>query len=169
MNAIAVSVGIRKASLYSHVVGKDELFLTSLDLALQAETAFAQGCFESRAPQEGAGFAYIAHIADRYTASPSLRFILRAAYLLPKSIGREIGVKYEGFLDLLRASYLQQVEALREELTASDRAYLQEAYVGIVESLFVELTYGTTAKMVSRRDALWRMFSEAAKKEPGPQ
>lgn len=160
LSTVAGAAGIRKASLYSHFSGKDDLFLTSLQRALEIEKAHLEQAFQTPQP-DGAGSAFVAGIAERHVESDALRFILRAAYLLPKTIGAEVGAGYAGYLDLLRRLYLRQSRVERPHLAAEDRAQLAEAYVGIVESLFVELLYGTANTTVARRDALWRVLSQA--------
>ncbi|WP_128253753.1 TetR/AcrR family transcriptional regulator [Falsirhodobacter deserti] len=160
LNEIATNVGIRKASLYSHFRGKDELFLAALSVALEVEQTFVAGAF-AQPVSDGAGSAYVLAIEERYPASPHLRFLLRAAYLLPKSIATQVGAGYEGFLALLRQHYLDQLDVNRPGLAKADRDCFAEAYVGIVESLFVELTYGNPKAMAARRDALWRILSLA--------
>ncbi|MGA0617601.1 TetR/AcrR family transcriptional regulator [Paracoccus sp. KR1-242] len=163
LNEIATDVGIRKASLYSHFRGKDELFLAALSVALEVEQAFVAEAYASPAP-DGAGSGYVQEIDKRYPTSPHLRFLLRAAYLLPKSIAKQVGAGYEGFLASLRQHYLVQLDADRPGLAEDDRNGFAESYVGIVESLFVELTYGSTKAMAVRRDALWRILSQAVGK-----
>lgn len=158
LNEIAGMVGIRKASLYSHVSGKDELFLLALEAATAAESAFAGEILGGPAPEAGPGSAYVEAVAARYEEAATLRFLLRAAYLPPSGVRRAIGEAYEGFLELLRAGFLRQTP---EALPEAERESLGVAYLGIVESLYVELLYAGRAPMEARRRALWRMLTDS--------
>jgi AcrR family transcriptional regulator len=46
LSKIAETVGIRKASIYAHFSGKDELFMESYRIALYEESVFLRNCFE---------------------------------------------------------------------------------------------------------------------------
>lgn len=167
LNEIATMVGIRKASLYSHFVGKDALFIQVLQDAVEHETGFARASFVGPAPAGGAGAAYVAAIADRYETSPHLRFLLRAAYLPPAALRGTIGPAYEGFLETLREGYLQQLP--QAGMADADRVRFGHAYLGIVESLFVEINYAGRDQMAVRRDALWQVMTDAIAFRPGPR
>lgn len=161
LNEIARSVGIRKASLYAHFRNKDALFLEALDDATRIETAYAETLFDQAASGEIPGAAYVEVIADRHGGSVYLRFLLRAVFHHPVTLKARIGEVYEAFLDLLRARYERQLRQTMPRLDEADAARYGRAYVGIVESLFVELNYSYPQPVEIRREALWSVLQDS--------
>ncbi|MBO1041178.1 TetR/AcrR family transcriptional regulator [Brucella pituitosa] len=162
LNEIAQMVGIKKASLYSHFDGKDALFLQVLEDAVAVESAFATESLAAAVNIAGPGAAYVEAIADRYQASVHLRYLLRTVYLPPAQLKDAIGIAYEGFLDTLRYGFSQHLQTTSfQSLSDTDRARYGTAYIGIVESLFVELTYAGREPMETRREALWQILLDS--------
>ncbi|MGY4308254.1 AcrR family transcriptional regulator [Bradyrhizobium sp. USDA 4369] len=158
LNEIAAMVGIRKASLYSHVTGKDELFLQVLEDAAQIERDFVAATLAAPPPAGEPGGAYIEALAARYDASVHLRFLLRTAFLPPVALKPVIGQIYIGFLDGLQACFFAQ---LPDVLSSPDRSRFGHAYLGIVESLFVAMIYADQAETAIRREAMWHVFRDS--------
>ena len=158
LNEIAGMVGIRKASLYSHVASKDELFLLVLEDAARIERDFVMATLAAPPSAGEPGGAYIEVLAARYDASVQLRFLLRTAFLPPVALKPVIGKIYIGFLECLQACFLAQVP---DVLSPPDRSRFGHAYLGIVESLFVVMIYADQAETVIRKEAMWRMFRDA--------
>lgn len=173
LNDIATEAGMRKASLYSHFTGKDSLFLAVLDDALQQEADFIAACFDaeadaatSAAGAATAGALYCERMAARYAASPYLRFLLRTAYLPPPALREHIGSSYEAVLAQLHARYLASLAQRAPALTSTQRALYGDAYLGIVDSLHVELIYANGAALQRRHAALWRILADSLEKAP---
>lgn len=158
LGEIARMAGMRKASLYSHFTGKDELVSAALDMSLSAEREFVALCF---AEDRGAlpGGVYLERVTDRYRTAASLRFLLRTAYAPPLAIRESIIRHYRAFLaevdSLFRAG-------LPEHLGDAEQDHLAQAYLGVVDSIQVELLYGEAESAEQRRAALWRMLTGAA-------
>lgn len=167
LNEIAVMVGIKKASLYSHVASKDALYLQVLHDAAQQETEFAASALQKPAKarasgaQAGPGATFIQSIAKRYEDSVELRFLLRAAFLPPAALKAEVGQAYEGFLHTLEQGFKAQLRQIAPKATAAQLNLFAVAYVGIVESLYVELVYADKARMTKRAKALWQVFVDS--------
>lgn len=162
LNEIAVMAGIRKASLYSHFDGKDAMFLQILADAIAVESAFAREVLATPANEDGPGAAYVCAIANRHDESVYLRYLLRTVYLPPAALKSMIGEAYEGFLDVLRDGFRRQLrECGLKDLDDLASPHYGEAYIGIVESLFVELTYAGRDRMDVRRDALWPLLTDS--------
>ncbi|MCC2962680.1 TetR/AcrR family transcriptional regulator [Massilia sp. IC2-278] len=157
---IAEQVGMRKASLYAHFASKDALYGEIFADALAQETAFARACFNDESGKEGTGEAYCRLVADRYRDSPSLRFLLRTAYLPPASLRPIVAPGYEGYLQTVRHLY---GAGLLARLPIEQAAVQQfaDAYLGIVDSLHVELVYGSAQAFAQRHAALWRILSDS--------
>jgi AcrR family transcriptional regulator len=170
LSEIAAQVGMRKASLYSHFASKEALFLDVFADALHEERQFVQGCFEDEANQPGqagttrqVGALYCMRMAQRYAQSAHLRFLLRTAYLPPAPIRAHIASGYEAMLQQLQDSYRRQLRALPDGARLSDSQIdrYAQAYLGIIDSLHVELIYAGAAGFENRRLALWQMLSDS--------
>lgn len=157
LQQIAEMVGIRKASIYAHFENKDALFLSVLEDAIQAENAFIVECFQT--PQGLPGQNYCINLKQHYQDALDFRFLLRTAYVPPDSLREQITVLYHAHLSL----YHQQItSALAEHdpyLAKVD--YLSEAYLGLIDSLHVELLYAGIARFDLRLHAMWTLFATA--------
>lgn len=160
LNDIAQAVGIRKASLYTHFASKDALFMETFGDALTRELqAVAEG-FSSNALSTQPGAAYCTSLAQRYDTSHDLRFLLRTAYLPPPVLRAQISEGYETYLDALQAGFQAQLAQAAPQIGAADRALFGQAYLGIVDSLHVELLYAGK-NYVARLQAMQRLLQDA--------
>ncbi len=166
LNDIAELAGMRKASLYSHFSGKDALFLAVFDDAVEQEQAFMDSCFADEASQfvsggQQAGSLYCDRMAGRYAGSAHLRFLLRTAYLPPATLRVEIGAGFEALLARLLRHYVASLSRLAPALPAPSIELYAQAYLGIVDSLHVELIYAGGAALQQRHAALWHILSDS--------
>ncbi|MGK5022329.1 TetR/AcrR family transcriptional regulator [Janthinobacterium sp. LB2P10] len=168
LSDIAAQAGMRKASLYSHFAGKDALFLDVFADALAEEQAFMQACFADEAALalqvsdgQRAGALYCERMAQRYADSAHLRFLLRTAYLPPASLRVEVGTGYEALLVQLQQYYVKSLGRMAPALTSPRLALYAQAYLGIVDSLHVELIYAGGAALQQRHAALWQILSDS--------
>ncbi|MBC3421938.1 MULTISPECIES: TetR/AcrR family transcriptional regulator [Pseudomonas] len=143
MNDIAVLAGLKKASLYAHFESKDALYVTALEIALDAEIGYVRAHFANR---EGAsvvpGEGYWSQLRDRYTQNDSLRFLLRAAFYPPHALRQTVMSGYDVYLRVLRGCFTKVCVAERQHLSAEFEHWLVEAYMAVIDSLTVELIYG---------------------------
>ena len=162
LNEIATMIGIKKASLYFHFSSKDALFLQVLEDAIQVETGFVEQLFAGPVAPGCPGAAYVNAIAERHTTSVHLRYLLRTVYLPPAALKSQIGKAYEGFLELVRQGFMRQLDkAQLGTLSDAEAERYGVAYIGIIESLFVELTYAGHDQMDTRREALWQLLTDS--------
>lgn len=162
LNEIAAMIGIKKASLYFHFSSKDALFLQVLEDAIQVETTFVEQLFAGAVEPGCPGAAYVNAIAERHKTSVHLRYLLRTVYLPPAALKDAIGKAYEGFLELVRQGFMRQLaQAQLGVLTDVEAERYSVAYIGIIESLFVELTYAGHDQMDTRREALWQLLIDS--------
>jgi AcrR family transcriptional regulator len=160
LNDIAELAGMRKASLYSHFRNKDELITAVLVLALTEERAFLQDCFTTD-PGEVKGGKYLEEVGHRFTSSVHLRFLLRTAYAPPASLHDQVTGMYQSYLDEIRQHF---ETALHHNPSTSTTVI--ESYLGIVDSLQVELLYGQPASVETRRRALWELLTTYINQAP---
>ncbi len=166
LNDIAELAGMRKASLYSHFSGKDALFLAVFDDALEQEQAFMNSCFADEASRfasggQQAGSLYCDRMAERYADSAHLRFLLRTAYLPPATLRVQVGAGFEALLVQLLQHYVASLGRLAPALPSARIELYSQAYLGIVDSLHVELIYAGGAALRQRHAALWQILSDS--------
>ena len=161
LNEIALTVGIRKPSLYSHVTGKDELYLMVLEDAARIESTFAQNTLDCAPGPDGPGAEYASVVAARFAASVHLRLLLRCAYIAPQIHEAAICTMFEHFLDVLRDGFVRQLGEAFPGMEADETSLYAEAWLGIIDSLFVDLFYAGGETMERRRAALWRLLGDS--------
>lgn len=155
--AIAEQAGMRKASLYAHFAAKDALFGAVMSIAMDEERSAANRAFASEPDAPLPGGAHLHALKDRYTVSPHFRFLIRTVYAPPVALRDEIIAQYRAFEADLRSLFVQ---ALPDGLNQQRATMLAEAYLGIVDSLQVELIYNSAESYQSRFDALWGLLRQ---------
>lgn len=162
LSTIAQTVGIRKASLYSHVEGKDALFLLCLVEAVEVECAFVRTTFAQPLEAQGPGAGYATALADRFDHSVHLRFLLRAAYFPPAVHREAVAERFNTWIEMLSGCYQEQLRSVfAGRFSAEQEARYIDAYLGIIDSLCVDLLYVGAAQMQRRLLALWQILSDS--------
>ena len=123
-------------------------------------------CFADEAALEApdgqlAGSLYCDRMAQRYADSAHLRFLLRTAYLPPAPLRLEVGTGYEALLAQLQQYYVKSLGRLAPALAPQRLDLYSQAYLGIVDSLHVELIYAGGAALQQRHAALWHILSDS--------
>lgn len=139
LNNIAEMVGIRKASIYAHFKSKDELFKQLIVDALLVECAFVAQSFNRNAAGV-AGEFYCRALKQRYIESIHLRFLIRTAYVPPVHLIDYIATHYQNYIDCLTDSFIQTLQKNTTLLPEQATLY-GDAYIGVVDSLHVDLLY----------------------------
>ncbi|VVQ35403.1 hypothetical protein PS943_04293 [Pseudomonas fluorescens] len=155
---------MRKASLYAHFVSKDALFQTVFEIALGHERQYIAACFEEEGGHTGVpGQLHLERLISRYEASAHLRFLLRTAYFPPADIRTVITSGFEGYLTLIRHCFQSAAQDKYKSavLQPGELEVFCDAYLGIVDSLHVELIYATPQGYVKRLVALSRVFGDS--------
>ena len=162
MNEIAMRAGIRKASLYAHFVSKDALFQTVFEIALAHEHQYIVQCFKEEDGHTGVpGQLHLERLSGRYEGSAHLRFLLRTAYFPPTDIRSVITAGFEGYLARIRHDFQRAAQDRYRAVHAEALEVFGDAYLGIVDSLHVELIYSTPQGYVKRLASLSRVFSDS--------
>ncbi|KMT54670.1 TetR/AcrR family transcriptional regulator [Pseudomonas fildesensis] len=162
LNDIAVVAGMRKPSLYAHFKSKDDLFGAVLDLALATERQYVEDRFAAAATSPvGLDTLYTDHLAHRYESSAALRFLLRTAFFPPAELKGAVSTGFEAYLDRMRELFGISIKAKYPALSANDLTIFQDAYIGLIDSLHVELIYGNEHTYRRRVAALWRILGDS--------
>lgn len=161
LNEIAQLAGMRKASLYAHFASKDALFVEVFQRALVQETAFVEhGFAEEERNALAPGHWLALHLAERYRDSAELRFVLRTAFLPPTEIKAIVTSGFEKYLDGVREGFCQALQ-VRQRWADEQLAVYADAYLGIIDSLHVELMYATPAAYARRATALLKLLDDS--------
>ena len=159
LNDIAVSVGIRKASLYAHFTGKNDLYSAVLKLALQSERDYVEAQFSAEKAGQAAGEHYVVNLQRRYAESGALRFLLRAAFYPPAPIEHHVKSGFEHYLTGIRERFQVSLQLKSPTIPSQHADLLAEAYLALIDSLHVELIYGNEEAYSRRLDALRQLIN----------
>jgi AcrR family transcriptional regulator len=164
LSEIAALAGMRKASLYAHFANKDALFVQAFERALAEETAYVEDGFaRASAEQEAPGHWHPLHLAERYAGSANLRFVLRTAFLPPATIRPVVTGGFEAYLERIRQGFCQSLHQ-RHAWARTDGNRLElygDAYLGIIDSLHVELLYANPAVYARRAASLLKILDDS--------
>lgn len=162
LNQIAIAVGIRKASLYAHFQGKDDLFLAVLKIAVFEELAFMRSAFRVPSRDAGPGSIYAGALVERYETAPTMRFLLRTVYLPPVALKEEIASEYMAFIGELTDAF--RAELASTGAPSADAGMMErfaQGYIGIIDSILIEIVHQKREIAMARHDVLWMIFTDA--------
>jgi len=142
LNDIAVSAGIRKASLYAHFTGKNELYGAVLELALSNEWDYMNARFAAATREGIPGEHYVDSLQHRFNDSSALRFLLRAAFYPPTPLEHAVKSGFEHYLAGIGERFRLALQRAYPDIDTQHSALLGEAYLALIDSLHVELIYG---------------------------
>lgn len=147
LSIIAESVGIRKASIYTHFKSKDALFYELLEDALNTECMNLKENFHNTSDQYLPGESYLRGIKSRYEDSVTYQFLTRIAYVPPSHLVEHVKSVYQSYINQLLEHY--DLEFSKTINNPKYKEMYADAYLGILDSLSVELLYD--GRMYERR------------------
>ncbi len=160
LNSIAELVGIRKASIYAHFKSKDALFQQLFEDALDTECDFIQHRL-IKSSETLPGQAYCDALKARYVDNNSLRFLIRTAYVPPLHLHDYITHAYPRYVDCLTAYFQQALQQRFSNLSAAQLTLYSDAYIGVVDSLHVDLLYAGVDNFETKLKAMLFLLESA--------
>ncbi len=142
---ISEKVGIKKPSIYAHYKSKKHLFESLLYDAFESEMARIEKTTDLYVLLESYLFLY--------EKDALFRFLLTSSFFPPESLKKSVLQRYYVYLDAL--------ELKAEKLLQNCPGNLQDAasmYTVILDSVFVELCYGTRERTEKRLETAWRFY-----------
>ena len=142
LSDIAKAVGIRKASLYTHFASKEAIFLELLQDALESECAFIKSCFATVSEFTAPGETYCHAFEARYKSAITLRFLIRMAYAAPVHLTDTSAVTFNVYIKVLTEQIQLALQPYQlDQLDPEQLELYTDAYLGVIDSLSVELLY----------------------------
>ncbi|MFC3040822.1 TetR/AcrR family transcriptional regulator [Virgibacillus xinjiangensis] len=164
---IAEQVGIKKPSIYAHFKSKKDLFLHVLEDSYLAELEFFSTYFQqtSDLELEEQLRRLITYMITRYHEEVSFRFWLRSGFFPPQELYDVVMERFYAYLDNCESiitdifhQHLQDRPA--NELDAEEAGI---AFIGLLDSLFIEMQYGGLDRARRRVDASLEVFFRGMK------
>lgn len=161
LGAIAEDIGIRKASIYTHFKSKDSLFLELLQDALDIECCYLEECFHTSVSTKLPGELYLVKIKSRYEHAITYQFLTRIAYVPPNHLIEKVKSVYQDYIQKIIQLY--QIDLSKTIDNKKDQEMYTDAYLGILDSLSVELLYD--GHMYERRlHAMLHLYKQSIEK-----
>jgi AcrR family transcriptional regulator len=162
---IAEEVGIKKASIYSHYKGKDELFLTLIRDVAEDEMRFFSSFFQtySDLSLQDRLHRFLVHYKERYEYDDKTKFWMRMAFFPSAHLQDQILTHVYAYLDTFESFLIpifqQAIDA--GEIEAVDAEQAAVGYLGLLDSVLVEMLYGGPERFAKRLDACWHLYWRA--------
>ncbi|MFE4814726.1 TetR/AcrR family transcriptional regulator [Peribacillus simplex] len=163
LSLIAEEVGMKKQSIYAHFKGKDDLFLHVLRDAKETELSSKLQYFskvDSKNPEKDL-YGFLQLVIDLFQKNEHIKFWLRMSFFPPAHLEKEIGQEVidieEKVQAILECKFQDWINA---KLIVEDAAItLTYAFLGVVDSILLELVYGNDEKRLKDKlAASWKVF-----------
>eukprot|EP00130_Batrachochytrium_dendrobatidis_P008692 XP_006683567.1 LOW QUALITY PROTEIN: hypothetical protein BATDEDRAFT_93323 [Batrachochytrium dendrobatidis JAM81] len=163
LSQIGEEVGLKKQSIYSHFKGKDDLFLQVLRDAKEMDLSSTLRYFrniDSKNPEK-ALYGYLQLIIDLFQQDEQLKFWLRMSFFPPAHLEKVIEQEVIDIDEKERAILEEKFQDwINAKLIIGDTALTTTfAYLGVVDSILLELVYGNDEKQLKTKlAASWTVF-----------
>ncbi|GIO25793.1 TetR/AcrR family transcriptional regulator [Ornithinibacillus bavariensis] len=163
LSQIAEEVGMKKQSIYAHFKGKDDLFLQVLHDAKENELSATRQYFNSLNsynPKEDL-YGFLRFVINLFQKSEQLKFWLRMSFFPPAHLAKEIEAEAvdidEVVHELLENKFQTWLDA--SLLVGFSARTLTLAFLGVVDSIYLELVYGNDEKRLEEKlEASWKIY-----------
>ncbi|WP_317955289.1 TetR/AcrR family transcriptional regulator [Paenibacillus chitinolyticus] len=163
LSQIAENVGMKKQSLYAHFKGKDDLFLQVLQDAKETEISSKLNYLSKVDTQNPRAdlLGYLQLVIDLFQQSEQLKFWLRMSFFPPlhlaTAINEEVFDTEQKIQTVLENKFQAWIDA--KAITEDTASIPTLAFLGIVDSIMLELAYGNNEKRLNDKlNASWTVF-----------
>ncbi len=162
LSQIADEVGLKKQSLYSHFKSKDDLFLQLVTetstIEYQREQEFLRTHFEDNIKEYL--WKSLQNYTERYHTDNRLKFWLRTSFTPPTHLYEQVIDQLYIHIAKIDALYFQRFEHAVEskEITETNVEMMTMAFSALIDSICVELVYGSTERTEKKLQAGWTVF-----------
>jgi len=163
LSQIADEVGMKKQSLYAHFKGKDDLFLQVLRDAKKSELSAIVEYFKMKDAQhpEQDLYGLLLFFIDLFQKNEHMKFWLRMTFFPPahlaETIEQDVMDTEEKVQAILIGKFQEWIDA--GVIMNNDAHIPAFAFLGIVDSILVELVYGNDAQRLRiKLESSWSVF-----------
>ncbi|MCQ2011410.1 TetR/AcrR family transcriptional regulator [Sporolactobacillus sp. STSJ-5] len=160
---IGEEVGMKKQSIYAHFKGKDDLFLHVLQEAkeeyLYSKIKYFRD-IDAQHPEKDL-YGFLTMMIDLFQKNEQLKFWLRVSFFPPVHLTKVIDKEVDDVETQVRVVLEEKFQGwIDHKKVVDDSAKrLTLAFLGVVDSILVELVYGNDEKTLKEKlDASWRVF-----------
>ncbi|MFT8310153.1 MAG: TetR/AcrR family transcriptional regulator [Sporolactobacillus sp.] len=160
---IGEEVGMKKQSIYAHFKGKDDLFLHVLQEAkeeyLYSKIKYFRD-IDAQHPEKDL-YGFLTMMIDLFQKNEQLKFWLRMTFFPPVHLTKVIDKEVDDVETQVRVVLEEKFQGwIDHKKVVDDSAKrLTLAFLGVVDSILVELVYGNDEKTLKEKlDASWRVF-----------
>lgn len=156
---IASEVGIKKQSIYTHFANKDDLFLTIMNEVLIREQEYIRHFFSINASKDFKHtlYQFLQEYRERYKLHSDTKFLLRMGFLPPAHLVQQVMDSVYSYYDEMEKILIDFFEMNRHSLTSpvTDAVI---AFIGLCDSILIELLYSGDERFQRRLQASWNIF-----------
>ena len=172
MAHIANEIGIKKQSIYTHYKGKDDLFLQVCNDAFDNELQTVKSYIDrsSSCSIEEFLYGFLVHFKTQYEKDEYTKFWLRISFFPPSHLYDQVMEYVYSYLDnleMLLIPIMEQAMASHKINSEIGAEKASSAFLGLLDSIFVEMLYGGPERLEKRMDASWHLYWLGLSKNTG--
>jgi len=165
---ISAEVGIKKQSIYNYFKGKDDLFLAVYRDVAARELYFVENYLiqSSLLPLEKQLFGFLLGYKERYEKDDDTKFFLRMSFFPPTHLQHETVECSILYLDKMADLIKVVIQAAANTGQIHPEVSIEhatDAFIAVMDGIFVEMLYGGVERSVKRIDASWHIFWRGVK------
>jgi AcrR family transcriptional regulator len=142
LSMITEELGMKKQSVYAHYKGKDDIFMSVLDKALEEEVGFLREYFSREYDSAAECFdSFLTKIRERFASEKenNIKFILHTSYMPPEKLKEEVSAKCHIYFEMIEKMVYSVVSGFLGDKFETRARVL--AITTLIAGLFSEIPY----------------------------